>query len=61
MIDKNKFGLVNAMKLSLIAMLLLSCNYTIAQDAKKIKATSVQAEAIFVNPSEESITEKGFT
>jgi hypothetical protein len=37
MIDKNKFGLVNAMKLSLIAMLLLSCNYTIAQDAKKIK------------------------
>jgi hypothetical protein len=32
----------------------------ITQDAKKIKATSVQAEAIFVNPSEESITEKGF-
>ncbi len=32
----------------------------ITQDAKKIKATSVQAEAIFINPSEESITEKGF-
>ena len=30
------------------------------QDAKKIKATSVQAEALFINPSEESITEKGF-
>lgn len=32
----------------------------LTQDAKKIKATSVQAEAIFINPSEESITEKGF-
>ncbi len=32
----------------------------ITQDAQKIKATSVQAEAIFVNPSAESITEKGF-
>jgi hypothetical protein len=32
----------------------------LTQDAKKIKATSVQAEAIFFNPSEESITEKGF-
>ena len=37
MIDKNKFGLVNAMNLTLITILLLSCNYTIAQDAKKIK------------------------
>ncbi|WP_395784970.1 hypothetical protein [Aquirufa sp.] len=32
----------------------------LTQDAKKTKATSVQAEAIFINPSEESITEKGF-
>ena len=37
MIDKNKFGLVNAMNLTLITIFLLSCNYTIAQDAKKIK------------------------
>jgi hypothetical protein len=34
--------------------------HVLTQDAKKIKATSVQAEAIFINPSEESITEKGF-
>lgn len=32
----------------------------ITQEAKKIKATSVQAEALFINPSEESIEEKGF-
>jgi hypothetical protein len=35
--DKNKFALVNAMNLMFISIFLLSCNYTIAQDAKKIK------------------------
>jgi len=35
--DKNKFALVNAMNLVFISIFLLSCNYTIAQDAKKIK------------------------
>lgn len=51
-----------------IALSITSCKEEIykfpvqvlTQDAKKIKATSVQAEAIFINPSEESITEKGF-
>lgn len=37
MSDKNKSAVVNAMKLSFITILLLSCNYTIAQDSKKIK------------------------
>jgi len=37
MSEKNKFALVNAMNLTFITILLLSCNYTIAQDAKKIK------------------------
>ena len=35
--DKNKSAVVNAMNLTLITILMLSCNYTIAQDAKKIK------------------------
>lgn len=35
--DKNKFALVNAMNLMFISIFLLSCNYTIAQDSKKIK------------------------
>ena len=35
--EKNKIALVNAMNLTFITILLLSCNYTIAQDAKKIK------------------------
>ena len=35
--EKNKFALVNAMNLTFISIFLLSCNYTNAQDAKKIK------------------------
>ena len=35
--DQNKIALVNAIKLSFITIILLSCNYTIAQDSKKIK------------------------
>ncbi|MEY3576872.1 MAG: hypothetical protein RL394_454 [Bacteroidota bacterium] len=35
--DKNKFPLVNAINLTFITILLLSCNYSIAQDQNKIK------------------------
>jgi hypothetical protein len=35
--DQKKIALVNAMNLTFISIFLLSCNYTFAQDAKKIK------------------------
>lgn len=35
--NKNTSALVNAVNITLITIILLSCNYTIAQDAKKIK------------------------
>lgn len=52
----------------LIIFMIMSCKediykfplQVITQDAKKIKATTVQAEAIMINPSDESISEKGF-